>query len=443
MNRLITKEPEIKVGVIEQRREVAGTFKGPFRLENGCFIEGDFRACRENDQVILFNSAGTEVARKKEIRCLPVANSTCILLDVTIGIHFHWERKQVQEFCGGLILKPDGSETLTVVNVLPLEDYLESVISSEMSAEAPIEFLKAHAITSRSWIVAMLQSRLKVSTSPVSFRGDDEIIRSYGRVAHHYFDVCADDHCQRYQGITRLISENARNAVLATRGLFLIHNHQICDARYHKACGGLTDNFRSAWENISVPYLTSISDSDIMHPPICDEKDAQSWIMANPKAYCNTRDGKILKQILPVFDQETSDFFRWKMVYSSEELKKIIQKKSGIDFGNILNMEAVERGPSGRIVRLKIEGSKRTIIVGKELEIRRWLSRTHLYSSAFIVATEHNESGNAISFTLHGAGWGHGVGLCQIGAAVMAAQGFSANDILKHYFRDAEIKKLY
>jgi len=428
---------------MEQRREVSGTFNGRFRLQNGLRIAGDFRACIKADQVILLNSAGIEITRQKEIRCRPLQGSTFILLDVTIGIHFHWERNQKQEFQGALTLKPDGRETLAAINVIPLEDYLESVISSEMSAEAPIEFLKAHAITSRSWIVSLLQRRLKIFTVPESLHPPEEIIRVYGRIDHSYFDVCADDHCQRYQGITRLISENAQKAVRATRGLFLIHNKQICDARYHKACGGRTDNFQTAWEDLSIPYLSSISDSDIFHSPIGNEKDAQRWIMSHPDAYCNTRDRHILRQILPSFDQEASDFFRWKVVYSPQELREIIHEKSGIDLGDILNMEAVERGISGRIVRLRIDGSKKSVIIGKELEIRRWLSPTHLYSSAFVVTDKRDVSGNIISFILHGAGWGHGVGLCQIGAAVMATQGHVAKDILEHYFYGVEIKELY
>ena len=448
MNQPIREEPTIKVGLMEQRRDIAGRFNGAFRLHNGCLIDGAFRVCIEVDQAIIFDALGNEVARQKEIRCLPLSDdSTFTLFDVTIGVQFHWERKQEQTFQGILILKPDEQERLIAINEIHLEDYLASVISSEMSAEAPLEFLKAHAITSRSWLMAMLQSSGKAndpaeeSISPS--QSEDDIIRWYGRIDHKLFDVCADDHCQRYQGVTRLVSENARNAVHATRGVFLISENNVCDARYHKACGGLTDNFENTWENRPVSYLTSVSDAAHLHEPVQTEAEAEHWIMGHPEAWCNTEDGNILRQILPSFDQETADFFRWKVVYSRTELEEIIGEKSGFDFGNILNLTPLERGPSGRIIRLKIEGSRRTAIIGKELEIRRWLSRSHLYSSAFVVSVEKDPSGLPIRFKLYGAGWGHGVGLCQIGAAMMATKGYSAENILKHYFRGVEIKELY
>jgi SpoIID/LytB domain protein len=240
-----------------------------------------------------------------------------------------------------------------------------------------------------------------------------------------------------------LISENARQAVGMTRGLFLFYNNDICDARYHKACGGLTDTFANTWENVTVPYLTSVSDSPLPHNPIRTEDEAMQWILGEPEAYCNTKDSNTLRRILPPFDQETTDFFRWKVTYTRVELEEIIREKSGMDFGNLLSLTPIERGPSGRIVRLQIAGSKRTLTIGKELEIRRWLSRSHLYSSAFVVCAKNDPSGLPVSFVLQGAGWGHGVGLCQIGAAVMAMKGFNAESILKHYFRGAELHKLY
>lgn len=461
MNQPVREEPKIKVGLIEQRRDISGRFNGPFHLHNSCLIDGDFRARIEADQAIIFDAVGNEVARQKEIRCSPLSGgSTFTLFDVAIGVQFHWERKQDQTFQGVLILLSaisDENETLVAINEIHLEDYLASVISSEMSAEAPLEFLKAHAITSRSWLMAMLQSLGKAYDSDEGAicegancegsicptRHQDDIIRWYGRVDHKLFDVCADDHCQRYQGVTRLISENARNAIHATRGVFLIYDNNVCDARYHKACGGLTDNFENTWEDIPVSYLTSISDAAILHKPINTEADAARWIMGAPEAWCNTRNGNILRQILPSFDQETADFFRWQVDYNRAELEEIIRGKSGLDFGNLLNLTPLERGPSGRIIRLKIEGSHRTAIVGRELEIRRWLSRTHLYSSAFVVSIEKDASELPIRFVLHGAGWGHGVGLCQIGAAMMSTEGYSAETILKHYFNGAEIKELY
>jgi len=257
------------------------------------------------------------------------------------------------------------------------------------------------------------------------------------------FDVCADDHCQRYQGITKIISSSAAEAVRGTTGVFLIFDNDICDARFYKACGGLSDTFPTAWESTVVPYLTCVSDSPVSHEPIRTEEQAAQWIRSQPSAYCNTTDGRILRQILPSFDQETTDFFRWRVEYDQEELTKLIASKSGIDFGEVVDLVPVERGPSGRIVRLRIEGTRNTLVVGKELEIRRWLSKSHLYSSAFVVDAVRGTSGIPVRFVLNGAGWGHGVGLCQIGAAVMAARGKKAEEIVKHYFRGASLDKLY
>jgi SpoIID/LytB domain protein len=398
-------------------------------------------------RILLADAAGQVIIHEKEVRCTPLDNSTFTLLDVTIGVNFHWERKQEQTFRGELRIILDENDTLVAVNSIPLEDYLSSVISSEMSAEAALEFLKAHAIASRSWLMSMLGSvgkaRHAENGSPGPALQTKEFIRYYHRVDHTLFDVCADDHCQRYQGITRLISENARQAVERTRGLFLVYTNEICDARYHKACGGLTDNFANTWENVTVPYLTSVSDSASPYDPIRTEAEARQWILRDPEAYCNTKDSNTLRRILPSFDQETTDFFRWKVTYTRVELEEIIRDKSGMDFGNLLSLTPIERGPSGRIVRLQIAGSKRTLTIGRELEIRRWLSRSHLYSSAFVVSVENDSSGLPVSFVLQGAGWGHGVGLCQIGAAVMALKGFTAESILKHYFRGAELQKLY
>jgi stage II sporulation protein D len=446
-NSMMTEEPKIKVGIIEQCRKVDVRFNGPYRLDNDRLLDGGFAVRVAECHIILYDAAGREVARQKEIRCTPLNDSTFTLFDVTIGVHFHWESKQEQTFRGDLRLILEKDETLVAINEILLEDYLASVISSEMSAEAPLEFLKAHAITSRSWLMAMLSRARKGkgadTVSPVSNRHMDEHIRWYDRFDHTLFDVCADDHCQRYQGVTRLISGKARDAVDATRGIFLVYNSEVCDARYHKACGGLTDNFENTWENTYIPYLTSVSDSAIPHNPIRTEAEAKRWILSNPEAYCYMTERSILQRILPSFDQETTDFFRWKVVYTRNELEDIIREKSGMDFGKLRNLTPLERGPSGRIMRLKIEGSKNTLTIGKELTIRRWLSRSHLYSSAFIVSVEPDSSGLPIRFILKGAGWGHGVGLCQIGAAVMALKGSHAESILKHYFRSAELKKLY
>jgi SpoIID/LytB domain protein len=266
---------------------------------------------------------------------------------------------------------------------------------------------------------------------------EGEVMRWYDREDHDLFDVCSDDHCQRYQGITKIVSRQAEEAVGETLGMVITLKDEICDARYSKACGGITEEFATAWDDKRVPYLKSILDALVPHQPIRTEEEASAWILSEPEAYCNTKDEGLLKKTLPGFDRETKSFFRWRVEYSRQELEEILREKSGFDFGTLQKIVTLKRGPSGRISRLKIIGSKRSIVVGKELEIRRWLSRTHLYSSAFVVRVE------ADRFIFNGAGWGHGVGLCQIGAAVMATKGFSAEKILKHYFRGIEIKKIY
>jgi SpoIID/LytB domain protein len=310
-----------------------------------------------------------------------------------------------------------------------------------MSGDAPIEFLKTHAILSRSWLLAALDRKKKKDERSTPGRKttkkDGEVVRWYDREDHELFDVCADDHCQRYQGITKIVSERARSAVRETRGVVITHQDEICDARYSKACGGITEDFDTAWDDTSVPYLKSIADASVPHRPVTTEEEASAWILSNPEAYCCTKDERLLEKILPDFDRETKGFFRWRVDYSRVELEEILREKSGLDLGSPQEIVPLRRGPSGRISRLRVVGSKRSVVVGKELEIRRWLSRSHLYSSAFVVRAEGER------FIFHGAGWGHGVGLCQIGAAVMATRGFSAEEILKHYFQGVEIKKVY
>ncbi len=441
------QEPIINVGIFEHELSVEGVFNGPFELPDAVHLEGSFRVYNDDGTLVLFDATGREIVRRRELHCRALSNATFTLRQVTIGIQFHWERKEDQTFEGNLRLLAREGGSITAINEIELEHYLKSVIASEMSAEAPAEFLKAHAITSRSWLAAMLKrqkgGRPHGSPAVRSLQTDTELIRWYDREDHTHFDVCADDHCQRYQGITKIISPRAAEAVENTRGLFLVFNDEVCDARFYKACGGLTEDFRNAWEDRHVPYLTTISDSGQPHALITSEDDARQWILSSPDAYCNTTDGRVLRQILPSFDQETTDFFRWSVVYSREELQHLIEAKSGIDFGTLLDLTPVQRGPSGRLVKLRIEGTKRTLVVGKELEIRRWLSTSHLYSSAFVVDVERDERGIPVRFTLHGAGWGHGVGMCQIGAAVMAARGKRAEEILHHYFGGAQLGKLY
>jgi SpoIID/LytB domain protein len=364
---------------------------------------------------------------------------------VTIGKRFHWERTEDQTFQGDLILRPRKDGTVAAINEIPLEDYLTSVISSEMSSAAPIEFLKAHAILSRSWLLAALDRKRKSEETSARTENitDQEVVRWYDREDHDLFDVCADDHCQRYQGITKIASGQAEEAVRETCGRVITYQGEICDARYSKVCGGITEEFDTAWNGKRVPYVSSISDASVTHRPIETEEEASNWILSEPEAYCNTKDAGLLGKILPDSDRETKDFFRWRVEYSREELEEILREKSGFDFGALQKIVPLRRGPSGRISRLKIAGSRRSMVVGKELEIRRWLSRSHLYSSAFVVTGEYSPAGEAKRFLFDGAGWGHGVGLCQIGAAVMATRGFSVDEILKHYFRGIEIEKIF
>ena len=330
------------------------------------------------------------------------------LKDVTIGVDFHWERRENQSFKGNLILlaKPEG---IIVINDIGIEDYLTCVISSEMSAEAPLEFLKAHAVISRSWLLAQIGGP-KQATGQGKKDTPKELINWQDHEDHEFFDVCADDHCQRYQGITKVSTKTAREAIEATWGEVLAYDGQICDARFSKCCGGKTEIFSTCWEDRDVPYLRSFKDK-----------------------FCDTEDAAILANVLPNFDQETRDFYRWEVRYTFAELSNIVRERTGMNYGKIVDLRPIERGPSGRIKKLKIVGSRKSRIIGKELEIRHTLSRSHLYSSAFEV--EKTPEG----FILHGKGWGHGVGMCQIGAAVMGHLGYLYKDILLYYYRGAEI----
>jgi SpoIID/LytB domain protein len=352
-----------------------------------------------------------------EATLTPSIPSASFALEVTIGIGFHWERNERQVFRGGLRIL-DRKGALTAVNDVSLEDYITSVISSEMSASCPLELLKAHAVVSRSWLCFPKLNPENIGPGNASIRRDNEIIRWYGREAHSDFDVCADDHCQRYQGITKAYSPEVAEAVEATAGQMLVYKGKVCDARFSKCCGGRTEEYRTAWDDREVPYLISFRDTD-----------------ENGQIYCNTRDPALISKILPGFDQETQDFFRWTVRYSPEEIRALIQDRLHEDVGEVRDLEALERGPSGRIIRLKIVGDK-ILIVGKELEIRRALSRSHLYSSAFQVEREGRD------ILLRGEGWGHGVGLCQIGAAVMASRGKAYREILLHYYPGTELEAL-
>jgi len=424
---------------MDGQTEVFGRLDGNFRGDGFGPVSGRFSARATQGMIVLFDETHREICRSPSIRLTAHRDSSFTLLNVTIGTRFHWERREDQTFQGDLILQLRKDRTICAMNEIFLEDYLKSVISSEMSAFAPMEFLKAHVIISRSWLLAGLRRRKKTKETSDSAEKiiEEEVIRWYDREDHDLFDVCSDDHCQRYQGITKIVSEQAEKAVRETQGMVITYDDEICDARYSKCCGGLTEEFDTAWDSKRVPYLRSISDASVLHSPIGTEEEASRWILSNPQTYCNTKDERFLEKILPDFDREARGFFRWRIEYSRAELEETLREKSGFDFGTLKEILPLRRGPSGRISLLKIVGSKRSIAVGKELEIRRWLSRSHLYSSAFVVKVE------AGRFILHGAGWGHGVGLCQIGAAVMAAKGFSAEEILKHYFRGIRIKRIY
>ncbi len=372
------------------------------------------------------------------------------LKNVTIGVNFHWEQKENQQFKGGLKLIPEDGK-VRAINVIDLEEYLKSVISSEMSATSSSDLLKAHAVISRSWLLAQIEKTKSLKAGgglyQTSYETADEIIRWYDREDHYSFDVCADDHCQRYQGITKIHSEKALKAVEATLGEVLVYDDKICDARFSKCCGGVAESFENVWEPVKHPYLDKVIDNseapEDFNLDLRNESNAERWIRNNPPAFCNTTNKNILSQVLPDFDQATTDFYRWKVEYTQAEISALLRKRSGIDFGEVIKLEPVERGVSGRLIKLRIVGTQKTIIVGKELEIRKWLSESHLYSSGFVI--EHLDVKNGIpqKIVLIGAGWGHGVGLCQIGAAVMGEKGYSYKEILNHYFKGAKINKVY
>lgn len=435
-------EPEIKVALLQNYKEARLNLKGSFIFCDKRTISGEVVVTARQGELALCDPAGLEISIGKTIRLSAQDKAVFTVSDVKIGIDFHWQRSQEQSFHGNIFLAVTSDSSFNLISEITLEDYLESVISSEMSAEAPIEFLKAQAVVARSWLVAMLEKK-KTARSNTSSKTENEIIVWQDVNDHEGFDVCADDHCQRYQGITRIISDNVRKAIAATRGMFLVSGQEICDARYYKSCGGQTEIFPTAWEDKSPDYLKSVTDNFQQLPSIISETDAEEWLSGRPQAYCDTTDKELLGKILPAFDQETLAFYRWKVIYKRQDLEEIIRIKSGIDFGTLQNIIPLERGPSGRIFKLRIEGSKRTFIVGKELEIRRWLSQSHLLSSAFVVSKASAADGSVQSFTLTGGGWGHGVGMCQIGAAVMATKGFKAEQILAHYFTGASLLKLY
>ena len=437
------KEPEISVGIVNAQ-EIH------FSLNGNYFAKGE-TVC--GDQVVTFNEGGIlwNGNLYRELTFTPQEESNSFsLYDVTIGINFHWERQETQIFMGTLRFVVH-EDKITAINQLSVEDYLTSVISSEMSATSSLELLKAHAVVSRSWLFAQIEKRKALKDTGGDFfsftKTKEEYIRWYDREDHTIFDVCADDHCQRYQGITKASNETVAEAVRATRGQLLMHGNKVCDARFSKCCGGATEEFEYCWEEKHYPYLTAVRDAEEEEhrelPDLTQEKEAQYWIRKAPHSFCDTHDAKILSQILNNYDQETTDFYRWHIRYSQEELAEIIRNNTKTDYGHIIDLIPVERGKSGRICKLKIVGTLKTLTIGKELEIRRTLSTSHLFSSAFIVDKGELVDGIPQWFFISGAGWGHGVGLCQIGAAVMGEKGYKYDEILLHYYKGAEIRRFY
>lgn len=438
------KQPDVTVGIVSAQK-IHFSLNKPY-LAKGEKVLGE--------QVVEFSEGGVlwNGNQYSQLTFHPQSTDASFSLsDVTIGVNFHWERKETQTFLGTLRFVVE-SDKIVAINELPVEKYLESVISSEMSATSSLELLKAHAVISRSWLLAQMKKRREVAESGNNFfsftKKEDTLIRWYDREDHTLFDVCADDHCQRYQGITKETSPHVAEAIRQTKGQILMDGEEICDARFSKCCGGITEEFQYCWEDTPKTYLTAVRDIalGVEHtlPNLTNEEEAEKWIRFNPPAFCNTQDKKILSEVLNDYDQETVNFYRWKETLSQEKLQQLIADKLKMDLGAILDMKAVERGKSGRISKLQIIGTEKTFTIGKELEIRRTLSDSHLLSSAFVVDKyDKDEQGVPQRFELIGAGWGHGVGLCQIGAAVMGEQGYHYDAILLHYYQGAEIKKLY
>ena len=424
----------IRIGILS-RKEISVFFHGPYLKDDSLYSGLHHFSIKDLKDELVFLPAS-------------LGNGCFEIEDVTIGKEFHWQRLENQRFKGKLILRNDG-DSITAINVIDIEEYLKSVISSEMNANASFEFLKAHTIISRTWVTNRLkkgrreegnhsgkEARREEGQEEGMTESESERIRWYDDSQHTGFDVCADDHCQRYQGITRITNPTAVEAVESTRGQVLTHNGEIIDARFSKCCGGAFETFENCWQPTHKPCLEAgrdTADRKATLPDLSEEANARNWIDERPEAFCNTADEEVLSQVLNDYDLTTKGFYRWRQDYSRQELSDIIRDRSGIDFGDVSDLIPLQRGVSGRITRLKIVGSKRTMIIGKELEIRKTLSTTHLYSSAFTIDKSDDK------FILHGAGWGHGVGLCQIGAAMMAHLGYNHRQILAHYYPGSQL----
>ena len=451
--KMVEHEPVVSVGLMTGAESVVFELKSAFVNSAGERLDGGiYRAWPFNNGVEIVSEQGWRGLSASEYRLTHAEPSASFIVrNVTIGIDFHWQQKQDQEFQGALRIKLEVGGRLTVINEVPIEAYLIGVISSEMSANAHPELLKAHSVVSRSWLLAQMKpwkkERHKPSFAPQTIGGERRLVRWYDQESHADFDVCADDHCQRYQGIAKATSATVYEAIRETFGQVLTFDEELCDARYTKSCGGMTESYDAAWEDARFPYLAVSYDGEKFPAgfdlPLTDEANAERWIRNSPPAFCNTTDTNILGKILPDFNHETTDFYRWRVTITQDELQELLRAKLGVDFGAVHKIEAVERGASGRIVRLRIAGEREQMVIGKELEIRRALSPSHLYSSAFVVESEGMDGGAPAAFTLIGAGWGHGVGLCQIGAALMAERGYDFRRILEHYYRGARLYGLY
>ncbi len=435
------KEPDVNVGILKSEC-IRFTLNAPYTAK-GEIVSGKQEAVCQDGGVLWNGNLYSELTFLPEDE-----QGSFTLEEVAIGINYHWERREKQTFHGSLRLIVE-EEKIVVINSLAVEDYLSSVISSEMSAEAPLELLKAHAVVSRSWLFSQMLHRQAATNRPGGFftftRKDDEFIRWYDREEHTLFDVCADDHCQRYQGITRATSPAVADAVAATKGMVLMSGGELCDTRFSKCCGGVSEHYSTCWEDSEKPYLQPVADtpSGEILADLTNEEEAAAWIYGTPDTFCHTEDSQLLARVLNDYDRETADFYRWRVTLTQSEIAELIREKRGEDFGDIIDLQPVERGASGRLLKLRIVGTKKTMTIGKELEIRRTLSPTHLYSSAFVVEKADILDGVPQQFTLVGAGWGHGVGMCQIGAAVMSNKGYAYDKILLHYYKNADIERLY
>lgn len=441
---LYAHEPVITVGIVDRTESVAVRLDGTYRLADGRRVgPGELRvACRDGrlwcDGALQGEAGELELEPEDQTRCR-------FVLEATIGIDFHWEQTETEAFLGSLRLVVRDQGHVTVINRVALEIYLTSVICSEMNADSPVEAVRAHALISRSWLLAQLEKKEAGGEKGVRDEKEGEIIRWTERAAHTDYDVCADDHCQRYQGIGRTDSPEVAAAIAATRGQVLLFAGQACDTRFSKCCGGVTEQYQTAWGDEAIAYLVALPDRpgpDPTLPALTEESSLRAFLHDPPAAYCNCRDRSILGRVLNDYDLDTADFFRWQVRLEAAEAGRLVAEKLGVDLGRLVAMQPLERGPSGRLKRMRLVGTTGSLVIGKELEIRRALSPTHLYSSAFVVDPQ-GPAERPDAFLLTGAGWGHGVGLCQIGAAVMACQGIGYREILAHYYPGTEVVRCY